>query len=101
MERYELHKFNPDSGRYDKVFNREKLQKELDQEADAKYDDIIERTNFICGKITDASGLYVGMKGDLDGYIKGERGTAKVQTIGAGGYNVQRFHFRTLVHEAK
>ena len=101
MERYELREFNPDTHQYDRVFNRERLQKELDQEANAKYDDIIERTNFICGKITDASGLWVGAKGDLDGIIVGERGTAKVQTIGAGGYNIQCFHFRTLVHEVK
>ena len=79
----------------------EALRKDLNREAELKYDDIIERTNAICGKITDASGLEVGLKGDLDGYIKGERGTAKVQTIGAGGYNIQCFHFRTLVHAMK
>lgn len=82
-------------------FNDERLAKELEQEANAKYDDIIERTNAICGKITDARGLWVGNKGDLDGIVIGERGTAKVQTIGAGGYNIQCFHFRTLVHEVK
>lgn len=82
-------------------FDKASLQKHLDQEANRKYDDIINRTNEICGKITDASCLYVGLKGDLDGYIKGERGKAKVQTIGAGGYNIQCYHFRTLVHEAK
>lgn len=82
-------------------FDDSRLAKDLENDANAKYDDIIERTNFICGKITDASGLAVGLKGDLDGYIKGERGTAKVQTIGAGGYNIQCFHFRTLVHEMK
>lgn len=99
MERYESRVFNAETRQYDRVFNRDKLQKELDQEANAKYDDIIERTNAICGKITDARGLWVSAKGDLDGVIIGERGTAKVQTIGAGGYNIQCFHFRTLVHE--
>jgi hypothetical protein len=82
-------------------FDKERLQKELNRDAELKYDDIIERTNFICGTITDATGLRVGLKGDLDGFIIGERGTAKVQTIGAGGYNIQCFHFRTLVHEVK
>ena len=98
---YERRVFNPETRKYDSEFDREKLQKELDAEANAKYDDIIERTNEICGKIIDASCLYIGLKGDLDGYIKGERGTAKVQTIGAGGYNIQCFHFRTLVREMK
>ena len=77
--------------------DREKIQKDLDQEANAKYDFIIERTNAIVGQITDASGLYIGAKGELNGYIYGTDGTAEVETIGAGGYNIQCFHFRTLI----
>lgn len=76
----------------------EKLHKDLEDEAKRKYDFIIERTNKIVGKITDATLLRVGDSGDLNGYIKGDRGTAKVNTIGAGGYNIQCFHFRTLIH---
>ena len=78
-----------------------KIGKELDEEANAMYDDMIERTNREVGTITDASGLSIGEKGELNGYIIGERGTAKVTTIGAGGYNVQCFHFRTLIHKVK
>lgn len=80
------------------VMDTAKLDKDLNDDADAMYDDIIERTNKVTGKITDATALEVGAKGELNGYIVGERGTAKVQTIGAGGYNIQRFHFRTLIH---
>lgn len=79
----------------------ERLTKVLKQDADAKYDFIIERTNAIVEEITDASGLSVGDKGDLNGYIIGTKGTAKVQTIGAGGYNIQCFHYRTLIHSVK
>ena len=79
----------------------EKLNKDLDQEADRKYDFIIERTNEIVGQITDASGLTIGQKDDLNGFIVGTRGVASVQTIGAGGYNIQCFHFRTLIHKVK
>lgn len=77
-----------------------KVKKDLEEEANRKYDFIIERTNEITGKITDASGLKVGAKDDLNGYIKGEKGIAKVQTIRAGGYNIQCFHFRTLIYKA-
>lgn len=82
-------------------FDSEKLAKDLNQEANRKYDFIIERTNAIVEEITDASSLSIGDKGDLNGYIIGTKGTAKVQTIGAGGYNIQCFHFRTLIHAVK
>lgn len=78
-----------------------RLERDLVQEANRKYDFIIERTNRIVGTITDASALRIGAKDDLNGYIIGTKGTAKVQTIGAGGYNIQCFHFRTLINAMK
>lgn len=76
-----------------------KAKKVLKEEADRKYDFIIERTNAIVGQITDASHLHIGEDAELNGYIIGTDASAKVQTIGAGGYNIQRFHFRTLIHK--
>jgi len=85
-------------GKYDEC--RAKLEKEVHAEYNRKYDFIIDRTNEIVGQITDASALKVGAKGDLNGYIYGTKGTAHVQTFGAGGYNIQCFHFRTTIHPA-
>lgn len=76
-----------------------RLKKDLDQEWNRKYDFIIERTNHIVGQITDASNLTIGAKHDLNGFIKGTNGVAKVQTIDAGGHNIQCYHFRTLITE--
>ena len=79
----------------------ETLERDMEIEKNRKYDDIINRTVKITGTITDASNLRVGAKGDLNGFIIGEKGKAKVETIGAGGWNIQRWHLRTLVHELK
>lgn len=77
------------------------LEKELENEKKAKMLDLINRINAVVGTITDASFLRVSEKGNLDGYIIGEKGKAKVETIGAGGYAVQVFHYRTLVNKIK
>lgn len=96
---YISRKRNRESETYTFTFKTEEFEKEIKREAERKYDDIIERTQAIVGTITDASALKVGHKGNLDGIIIGTKGKAKVQTIGAGGYNIQCFHFRTLIHE--
>jgi hypothetical protein len=93
--------YNRNTNGWEIVLKANKLHKDLEQEANRKYDFIIERTNAVVGTITDASCLTVGHKGDLNGYIKGTRGTAKLETIGAGGYNIQCFHFRTLINAVK
>ena len=99
---YISRELNPETGKYDLwVMDEEKLASDLQQEANRKYDNIIERTNEITGTITDASGLEIGYSGELDGYVIGDKGIAHVHTIGAGGYNIQCFHFRVLVHKVK
>ena len=93
------------------VLNYDKLNKDLNEDANAKYDFIIERTQAIVTEITDATNLRIGAKGDLNGYIIGITGKAKVETIGAGGYNQdiildsgrrgQCYHYRTLISRLK
>lgn len=78
------------------------IQSTLDRDVAAKYDMIVERATQKVGKVVDASGLYVADTGELNGYVKGETGKkVKITTIGAGGYNIQCFHFRVLVKEVK
>ena len=77
------------------------LEKDIEQERRAKLLDLISRIMKVVGRITDASDLRIGPKGDINGIIVGTEGRAKIETIGAGGYNIQCFHFRTLIHEYK
>ena len=76
------------------------LSKDLEKEAVRKYDFIIERTNKIVGEITDVSNLYIANNGELNGFIIGTRGKAKVTTIIANG-PIRIAHFRVLVKEVK
>lgn len=79
----------------------EKLDKDITANYNAKYDNIVERASYYCGKIEDATDLRIGGKGELDGIVVGNKGKCRIETIGAGGYNIQCFHFRVLVHEVK
>lgn len=75
------------------------LEKTLEEEKKAKLIDLFNRVSDICGPVTDATGLRVHASGDLGGNVIGEKGIAFVQTIGAGGYNIQCFHYRTLIRD--
>jgi len=77
------------------------LNKTLEADKKSKMLDLINRINSVVGSITDATGLRISEVGNLNGIIIGSKGSAKVETIGAGGYNIQCFHYRTLVKPIK
>lgn len=77
------------------------VQKMLDADYRAKYDWMLDQVIGITGEITDASCLTVAETGELNGYITGEKGTAKIDTFSAGGWNIQCFHYRTQVRKIK
>lgn len=79
------------------AYNEQALDKFLDEQVRAKYRDLVNRITEKAGEIVDASNLYIGRTGQINGTVSGLRGTVRVETIPAGGYNVQRFHYRTLV----
>lgn len=78
-----------------------KLEKMLSNEVSAKRIDLYHRCTAAVGVITDATGLYVGENGSLNGYIVGEAGKASIETIRAGGYNIQCLHYRVLVKKVR
>ena len=82
----------------ERYIDEEKLEEILTKDITTRYFQLIDQITKYTGKIQDASFLKIGAKGDLNGIVIGEEGKAKIETIGAGGYNVQCFHYRTLIH---
>ena len=78
----------------------EEFRKIEEREADLWLLNLYNRVKDITGEVTDCSGVTWGGK-CLDGYGEGKKGRAIVETIGAGGYNIQRWHLRVLVKECK
>ena len=68
---------------------------------DFKRIQFIIRTNGITGDEITGADIFLDPSGDINGTITGKNGTASVQTITAGGYNIQCLHFRCLVREVK
>lgn len=61
--------------------------------------DLYSRVKDIIGEVTDWSGITTGVGATaLNGLVIGKEGRAKVESITAGGYNIQRLHIRILVH---
>ncbi len=82
--------------------DKEKLAKVLADEKIRKYEDLVNRITSIVGTIQDAKGLSIGnQNGEINGFVIGDKGKANVETISAGGYNIQCFHYRVLVHKIK
>lgn len=73
--------------------------------ADDIVENLINRTSQICGTITDCSCLSLDSDNQgyliINGVIKGTQGCCRVESIGAGGYNIQRYHIRVLVKPVK
>jgi hypothetical protein len=78
----------------------DKIHKDNVRSAEAYVMDLYNRIHLITGEVTDWS--YIHCAGvALNGYVKGQLGAVNVETILAGGYNIQRLHCRTLVHEVR
>lgn len=80
----------------------EQIEKDNQKSADTLIYNMITRVKEKIGKIIDYSGLYIdsaieGMA--INGVIIGENGKVRIESIIAGGYNIQRLHVRVLVKD--
>ena len=78
---------------------QEQIVKNIEREAIAKEQMLIKRVNKAVGTIVKSITLNVGVNGELNGIIEGVKGKCKIETIYAGGYNIQCLHYRVLIHK--
>ena len=81
----------------------EEINKENERDARALILDLIRRVKNITGEITSWAGVRaeIGTWGFtvLNGVVEGKQGRCVVESIFAGGYNIQRLHVRVLTKE--
>lgn len=79
----------------------EDIHKENARAAKMMVLNLLNRVKDITGEVTDWYGIHCtyGAHGmpTLNGIVYGKEGNAEVESITAGGYNIQRFHIRVLV----
>ena len=68
-----------------------------EKSAKALIIDLFYRIRHITGEVTDWTQIFCSNNA-LNGIVIGKEGRAKVESILAGGYNIQRLHVRVLVH---
>lgn len=69
-------------------------------EANASIENFLKKVEDKAGEIEGAKTLYIEA-GNINGIVVGSNCDVKVTTFGAGGWNIQRFHFRTKVTALK
>lgn len=96
-----IHSITKTVYQYNGKWDDARLNKILDAEVEAKYKDFIKRISEKAGDIVDASGLRIGYNGSINGVVVGSKAKVRVETILAGGYNIQCLHYRVLVNAIK
>jgi hypothetical protein len=75
----------------------ERIEKLAERRRADLIETLVYRVKEKVGNITDAAGLHIGANGEINGLVIGDKDSANVTTIYAGGYNIQCLHFRVLV----
>lgn len=101
-EYYEEYKtFFQNDEKFSKMWTAEEIEKRAKREARDLVLVLWYKVKAITGDVTEVHNLIYRTTKGLDGFVVGKNGTAEVHTIEAGGYNIQRWHLRMLVHKRK
>lgn len=80
----------------------ESIAKRSAKDAKVLVEDLYKRTFGFTGEVESYDGLEIDRDNNgfsiINGIVTGKNGSCKVQSIGAGGYNIQCWHIRVLVH---
>jgi hypothetical protein len=85
---------------YLRSHNEQDFREENEKAAENWILDLYNRIKRETGEIVTWDNITATPKG-LNGYIKGKLGAVNVETIMAGGYNIQRLHYRVILHKVK
>lgn len=89
--------------RYDEEESLNKTDEQFEmqnrKEAELWVWDLYNRVIAEVGEVTDFSGVHFCGKA-LNGFVRGTKGAVNVETIVAGGYNIQKRHLRVILHKA-
>jgi len=76
----------------------EEIIKEVALDVKFSILDLLNRVSEVAGEVEDWECIRWNGKA-LNGTLKGSKNNVRVETIVAGGYNIQRLHYRVLVHK--
>lgn len=86
----------------DIITNRvDNLNTIIEKDIKSKRSSFVNRIEKVVGNIEDYSNLSIAQNGEINGRVIGDKATALVETITAGGYNIQKLHYRVLVKKIK
>lgn len=87
---------------YDLIHKSDKeIEKENEKSAEQIILNMLARVEEKVGVVTDCNGLHISRDNlgysVINGSVIGTKGNCYIESVGAGGYNIQRYHVRVLV----